>query len=69
MLDRLDAMARALSRSQAWVIKQAIECYLDYEEWFAGRVKKGLEEAAAGQPTDHEAMAEEWERRHAVKLG
>ena len=31
-LKRVDGIARAMSRSRAWVINEAIECYLDYEE-------------------------------------
>jgi len=68
VIDRLDTMARATSRSRTWVIKQAIERYLEYEEWFVGQVKKGLEEAVGGQIADHESVAEEWELRRAAKV-
>ena len=66
--EMLDAMARAMSRSRAWVIKQAIGRYLDYEEWLVAQVKEGLEEAASGKLFEHEAVAEEWERRRAAKV-
>ena len=40
-LKRVDGIANAMSRSQAWVINQAVERYLDYEEWFVDAVKQG----------------------------
>ncbi len=30
-LKRVDGVARAMSRSRAWVINQAVERYIDYE--------------------------------------
>ena len=39
-LKRVDGLAHAMSRSRAWVINQAVERYLDYEEWFVGEVKQ-----------------------------
>ena len=44
VLDQLDSMAKNLSRSRTWVINQAIERYLSYEEWFVYEVKTGLNE-------------------------
>lgn len=58
-LNRVDSIARAMSRSRAWVINQALERYLDYEEWFVGAVMKSLEDAAAGEIVDHEEVVRE----------
>ena len=33
-IERIDCLANTLSRSRSWVINQAIERFLDYEEWF-----------------------------------
>lgn len=43
-LARLDAMANSLSRPRTWIINQAIERFLSYEEWFVREVETGLEE-------------------------
>jgi predicted transcriptional regulator len=67
-LKRVDGLAQAMSRSRAWVINQAVERYLDYEEWFVGEVKQALKEAEAGQFLDHETVAKRWERKRAVKV-
>jgi len=48
-LKRVDSIARAMSRSRAWVINEAVERYLDYEEWFVDEDVEGLKEAASGE--------------------
>jgi len=68
MLKRVDGMARAMSRSRAWVINQAIERYLDYEEWFVGAVKRGLKEAETGELVEHEAMVRGWGSKRGAKV-
>ena len=41
-LERLDHMAKSLDRSRSWLLNQAVERYLDHEEWFVASVKEGL---------------------------
>jgi len=58
MLGRIDCLANALSRSRSWMINQAIERFLDYEEWFVQEVKDGLKEIERGKiATDDEVTA------------
>ena len=58
MLGRIDCLANTLSRSRSWVINQAIERFLDYEEWFVQEVKGGLKEIERGEiATDDEVTA------------
>lgn len=57
-LGRIDGLANTLSRSRSWIINQAIERFLDYEEWFVQEVKDGLDEVARGDiATDKEVAA------------
>ena len=67
-LKRLDGIAHAMSRSRTWVINQAVERYLDYEEWFAGAVKRGLREAEAGEFVEHELVVRAWESKRGAKV-
>jgi len=60
-LKRLDGLARKRSRSRTSVITEAVERYLEYEEWFASEVRKGLKEAERGKLVDHEVVVKEWE--------
>lgn len=54
-LARVDSIAKAVNRSRAWVINQAVDRYLEYEEWFVQQVQQGLNEADQGQfATDKE---------------
>ena len=67
-LKRIDGVARAMSRSRAWVINQALERYLEYEEWFVAAVKEGLKESKDGAVVEHEAVLRQWERKRAGKV-
>lgn len=49
ILERVDNLARTLSRSRSWVINQAIDRFLDYEEWFVKEVEDGLAEVEKGE--------------------
>ena len=58
ILDRVDGLAKALCRSRSWVINQAIDRFLDYEEWYLKEVRDGLAEVERGEiATDDEAVA------------
>ena len=58
MLGRVDGLAKALCRSKSWVINQAINRFLDYEEWYLKEVNDGLAEVERGEiATDEEVVA------------
>jgi predicted transcriptional regulator len=67
-LKRIDRLAQAMSRSRAWVVKQALGRYLAQEEWFVREVQKGLKEADAGDVVDHEVVARKWERKRETSM-
>ena len=62
-LKRIDRLAIAMSRSRAWIVKQAIKRYLNDEEWFVREVQKGIKQADAGDVVDHDAVVRKWERK------
>ncbi|MFO7883821.1 MAG: ribbon-helix-helix protein, CopG family [Desulfobacteraceae bacterium] len=49
ILGRINGLARELKRSRSWVIKEAIERFLDYEEWYIQEVRKGIDEVSRGE--------------------
>ncbi len=53
-LARIDRLAAAIDRSRSWVMNQAIEQYLDHEEWFAEAVAEGAEAANHGDLVSHD---------------
>ncbi len=44
LLQRVDGIAKSQSRSRSWVINQALERFVNYEEWFKLEVSEGLAE-------------------------
>jgi predicted transcriptional regulator len=56
VLGRVDGLAAALSRSRSWIINQAIERFLEYEEWFVQEVKDGLKEVERGEIATDKAV-------------
>ena len=61
-LNRIDSMAKSLSRSRAWIINQALERYLSYEEWFAHEVESGLDEMRNGDLATQEEVKSSLEK-------
>lgn len=59
VLGRVDSIAKAMSRSRNWVIQQAVDRYLDYEEWFVQQVTQGLEEVKRGKTIPHDQVMAE----------
>jgi predicted transcriptional regulator len=52
-----------MSRSRECSIKQAIDRYLDYEEWFVRKVEGAVKQADAGDVIDHEEVVRVWESK------
>jgi len=63
MVARLDGLAQASGRSRAWIIKDALSRYLEYETWFVQEVEKGRQDAAEGRLVSHEEVKERMRRR------
>jgi predicted transcriptional regulator len=61
-LDRVDQLADAINRSRTWVIKEAVDRYLDHEEWFVQQVTAAIEAVDAGQVATADEVAERFKR-------
>lgn len=48
-IERVDKLAATLGRSRAWVLNEATERLLDYEEWFVQELLQGLQEVEQGK--------------------
>lgn len=62
---RLAAMAKATSRSQSYVIEEALELYLEVNEWQINGIHAALTEAdgPAAVFTDHDEVLARWEKK------
>ena len=68
ILDRVDGLASELKRSRSWVIKEAIERFLDYEEWYIQEVRKGIDEVSRGEIATSEEVKDRF-IKHGVNVG
>ena len=62
MLNRVDDLAKELSRPRSWVINQALSRFIDYEEWFTKEVKDGLKEVERGDIATHSEAVDKFRK-------
>lgn len=62
---RLDALASSTRRSKSYVIEEALEQYLDVNEWQVRGIKEALSEAERPDATfvDHDEVLARWEAK------
>jgi predicted transcriptional regulator len=62
----LDALADSLDRDRTYLLAEAVQAYLDTQQWQLEQIRAGIAEAEAGRVIDHrkvKAMASRWRRR------
>ena len=62
----LDQLAGSLDRDRTYVLAEAVQAYLDTQQWQLEQIRAGIAEADAGQVIDHrkvKAMAARLRRR------
>jgi len=57
MLERVDSPAKSGQRSRTRVINQAVERFLNYEEWYISEIEAGIKEVEADDFTSKEEVA------------
>lgn len=60
---QLDGLSKALGRTRAWILHQALETYLANESEFLASVQQGLDDLAQDQVVDHSQVVSDWSRR------
>lgn len=55
-------------RSRGWLINDAVDRYLSYEEWFMKAVEEGVEDVDAGRVVSHDEVKREWENKLANSM-
>ena len=58
-IDRLDCLVSAMGRSRAWVLNQATQRYLEYQEWFVQPLEEGIEDIKRGNTVSNEQVLAE----------
>lgn len=62
----LDALADSLDRDRTYLLSEAVQGYLDLQQWQLDEIRAGLADADAGRVVAHSkirAMAAKWRRR------
>lgn len=67
---RLDALARVIKRSKTYVIEEALEQYLERNEWQIAGIQAALSEAESPGAVlvDHDDVIAAWEAKVARKM-
>ncbi len=63
---RLERLATATDRTPSFLASDAIESYLELQEWQVEAIRAGVKEADSGQVVSHESV-EAWIRSWAPK--
>lgn len=61
----LDTLAKSLDRDRSYLLGEAVQAYLDTQQWQLEQIRAGIAEADAGRVVDHRrvrAMASRWRR-------
>jgi predicted transcriptional regulator len=62
----LDALADSLDRDRTYILSEAVQAYLDTQQWQLEQIHAGIAEADAGRVIDHrkvKGMASRWRRK------
>lgn len=60
---RLEKLAKATDRSKSYIAAQAINDYLELQEWQVKEIKAGINEADAGELVSHEEVVNDWGKK------
>ena len=62
----LDALADSMDRDRTYLLSEAVQAYLETQQWHLEQIEAGLADADAGRVVDHrsvKAMASKWRHR------
>jgi len=62
----LDAMADAMNRDRTYLLNEAVEAYLDVQQWQIEQIKASIRQADEGKLIEHKQvrkMASKWRQR------
>jgi predicted transcriptional regulator len=65
-VEALDTLGHAMDRDRTYLIAEAVDAYLEVQQWQIEQIKTSMREADAGRLISHDAvkkMAKKWVRR------
>jgi predicted transcriptional regulator len=64
LLERVDGIAKTLNRPRSWVVTQALDRFVAYEEWFLQEVQAGLTEVQRAEIATTEELKNAFMKWH-----
>lgn len=64
-VDALDVLAKALDRDRTYILNEAVEAYLDVQQWQFEHIKASIKQADAGRLIEYreiKKLASRWRR-------
>ena len=61
---KLTRLAEEQGRDTRALVREAVERFVDHDEWFLRKIEEGLAEAERGQLVDHEEVKKLIDRRY-----
>lgn len=55
--ERLERLVRATERPRSWLLDQALDAYLEAQDWQVVHIAQGLEELGRGEGVAHDEVA------------
>ena len=68
-VDELDALAKAMDRDRSYLLNEAMDNYLQYQQESRAQIEKGLEDIREGRWLDHEVVVKRMEARIRERTG
>ena len=65
---RLDQLAKTTERSRSALAAEAVRQFLEINEWQITAIRKGVQQADAGQFIDHAKLKKKWEKKLSAAL-
>lgn len=62
----LDALAGSLDRDRTYLLSEAVQAYLETQQWHLDQIRAGIADGDAGRVVQHskvKAVAAKWRRR------
>ncbi len=60
---RIEALATATRRTKTFVIEEAINQYLELNEWQIQSIQRGMKDIEEGRSIPHETLVTKWEAK------
>jgi len=59
----LDELGKAQARDRTFLLKEAVDAYLELQRWQLAHLEEGVRQGKAGMGKSHEEVAAKWRRR------